>query len=146
MTQLANPSRSPTASVSTEAHLPVSPGLFRYLRALVAIGAIGEDNVVNMEPEEYLRTSQSLTELRDIPGSKDLITRYVEFTNSVGAVQKALRALVIVSGRSQQTVCACKKSAMHQQWGGTIQRRLRQATSRHNPTNRCWSKMRHRIG
>jgi hypothetical protein len=114
-----------------EARLPVSPGLFRSRRAL---GAIGEDNVVNIEPEEYLRTSQSLTELRDIPGSKDLITRYVEFTNSVGAVQKALRALVIVSGRSQQTVCACKKSTMHQQRGarfrGDYGKRLRGTTPR----------------
>lgn len=48
-----------------------------------ALGAIGEDNVVTLSPEDYLRTSNERTPLRDIPGIKDLITRFVEFADSV---------------------------------------------------------------
>ena len=53
-----------------------------------ALGAIGEDNVVSLSPQEYLRTSSSKTPLREIPGIKDLITRYVEFAASIEELVK----------------------------------------------------------
>jgi len=57
-----------------------------------ALGAIGEDNVVTIKPEEYLRTSEAPTALKDIPGIKDLITRYVEFADSVEQLVKTRQA------------------------------------------------------
>ena len=53
-----------------------------------ALGAIGEDNVVTLKPEDYLRTSNERTALKDIPGIKDLITRYVEFADSIEQLVK----------------------------------------------------------
>jgi MoxR-like ATPase len=57
-----------------------------------ALGAIGEDNVVTLSPDEYLRTSKDPTALRDIPGRRDLITRYVEFADSIEQLVKTRQA------------------------------------------------------
>jgi hypothetical protein len=57
-----------------------------------ALGAIGEDNVVTIKPEEYLRTATEPTPLKDIPGIKDLISRYVEFADSIEQMVKTRQA------------------------------------------------------
>jgi hypothetical protein len=57
-----------------------------------ALGAIGEDNVVTLPPEEYLRTAKDRTPLKEIPGIKDLVTRYVEFADSIEQLVKTRQA------------------------------------------------------
>ena len=57
-----------------------------------ALGAIGEDNVVTIKPGEYLRTAKEPTPRKEIPGIKDLITRYVEFADSVEQLVKTRQA------------------------------------------------------
>lgn len=57
-----------------------------------ALGAIGEDNVVTVRPQDELRTAKESTPLKEIPGIKDLITRYVEFADSVEQLVKTRQA------------------------------------------------------
>jgi len=97
-----------------------------------ALGAIGEDNVVNLSSEEYLRTSQERTPLKDIPGIKDLITRYVEFADSVERLVKTRGAgsgqpqpVYFSSSRDQKRVFEFVEKFYDGDPNGTFQKALR---------------------
>ena len=97
-----------------------------------ALGAIGEDNVVTIPPEEYLRTSNERTPLKDIPGIKDLITRYVEFADSVEQLVKTRQAgkgqpqpVYFSSSRDQKRVFEIVEKFFDGDSNGTFQKALR---------------------
>ena len=97
-----------------------------------ALGAIGEDNVVTIKPEEYLRTSSERTPLKDIPGIKDLITRYVEFADSVEELVRTRQAgkgqpqpVYFSSSRDQKRVFEFVERFYDGDSNGTFQKALR---------------------
>jgi len=97
-----------------------------------ALGAIGEDNVVTIKPEEYLRTSKEPTALRDIPGIKDLISRYVEFADSVEELVRTRQAgkgqpqpVYFSSSRDQKRVFEFVERFYDGDSNGTFQKALR---------------------
>jgi hypothetical protein len=97
-----------------------------------ALGAIGEDNVVNLSSDEYLRTAGERTLLRDIPGIRDLIVRYVEFADSVEQLVKARQAgkeqpqpVYFSSERDQKRVFDFVEKFYDGDSNGTFQKALR---------------------
>jgi hypothetical protein len=68
------------------------------VRLARALGAIGEDNVVNLKPGDYLSHAKGGTVLKEIPGIKDLIERYVEFH---GSIEELVKQRQIGSKQSQ---------------------------------------------
>jgi MoxR-like ATPase len=97
-----------------------------------ALGAIGEDNVVTIKPEEYLRTSSERTPLKDIPGIKDLISRYVEFADSVEELVRTRQAgkgqpqpVYFSSSRDQKRVFEFVERFYDGDSNGTFQKALR---------------------
>ena len=97
-----------------------------------ALGAIGEDNVVTVKPEDYLRTEREPTPLRDIPGIKDLITRYVEFADSIEQLVKTRQAgkgqpqpVYFSSSRDQKRVFEFVERFFDGDPNGTFQKALR---------------------
>ena len=97
-----------------------------------ALGAIGEDNVVTVKPEDYLRTAREPTPLRDIPGIKDLITRYVEFADSIEQLVKTRQAgkgqpqpVYFSSSRDQKRVFEFVERFFDGDPNGTFQKALR---------------------
>ena len=97
-----------------------------------ALGAIGEDNVVTIKPEEYLRTSNDRTPLKDISGIKDLITRYVEFADSVEQLVTTRQAgkgqpqpVYFSSSRDQKRVFEFVEKFFDGDSNGTFQKALR---------------------
>ncbi len=71
-----------------------------------ALGAIGEDNVIALAPEEYLTTSSAKTALKDLPGIRDLITRYVEFADSI---EQLIKERAIGSKQPQPVYCSSSR-------------------------------------
>jgi MoxR-like ATPase len=97
-----------------------------------ALGAIGEDNVVTLKPEDYLRTAREPTPLRDIPGIKDLISRYVEFADSIEQLVKTRQAgkgqpqpVYFSSSRDQKRVFEFVEKFFDGDPNGTFQKALR---------------------
>jgi len=97
-----------------------------------ALGAIGEDNVVSIKPEEYLRTSSERTPLKEIPGIKDLITRYVEFADSIEELVETRQAgkgqpqpVYFSSSRDQKRVFEFVEKFFDGDPNGTFQKALR---------------------
>ena len=97
-----------------------------------ALGAIGEDNVVTLKPEDYLRTAREPTPLRDIPGIKDLISRYVEFADSIEQLVKTRQAgkgqpqpVYFSSSRDQKRVFEFVEKFFDGDSNGTFQKALR---------------------
>jgi len=97
-----------------------------------ALGAIGEDNVVTIKPEEYLRTANEPTPLKDIPGIKDLIPRYVEFADSIEQLVKTRQAgkgqpqpVYFSSSRDQKRVFEFVEKFFDGDPNGTFQKALR---------------------
>ena len=97
-----------------------------------ALGAIGEDNVVTIKPEEYLRTAQDRTPLKEIPGIKDLISRYVEFADSVEELVRTRQAgkgqpqpVYFSSSRDQKRVFEFVERFYDGDSNGTFQKALR---------------------
>jgi MoxR-like ATPase len=97
-----------------------------------ALGAIGEDNVVNVSPEEYLRTSKDRTPLKEIPGIRDLIPRYVEFAESVEELVVTRQAgkgqpqpVYFSSSRDQKRVFEFVEKFYDGDPNGTFQKALR---------------------
>ena len=97
-----------------------------------ALGAIGEDNVVTIKPEEYLRTANEPTPLKDIPGIKDLIPRYVEFADSIEQLVETRQAgkgqpqpVYFSSSRDQKRVVEFVEKFFDGDPNGTFQKALR---------------------
>ena len=97
-----------------------------------ALGAIGEDNVVTLKPEDYLRTAREPTPLRDIPGIKDLISRYVECADSIEQLVKTRQAgkgqpqpVYFSSSRDQKRVFEFVEKFFDGDPNGTFQKALR---------------------
>jgi len=97
-----------------------------------ALGAIEEDNVVTLKPEDYLRTAREPTPLRDIPGIKDLISRYVEFADSIEQLVKTRQAgkgqpqpVYFSSSRDQKRVFEFVEKFFDGDPNGTFQKALR---------------------
>ena len=71
-----------------------------------ALGAIGEDNVIALAPGEYLTPSLAKTALKDLPGIKDLITRYVEFAESI---EQLIKERTVGSKQPQPVYCSSSR-------------------------------------
>jgi MoxR-like ATPase len=104
----------------------------REVKLARALGAIGEDNVVTLSPDEYLRTSKDPTALRDIPGIRDLITRYVEFAVSIEQLVKTRQAgkgqpqpVYFSSERDRKRVYGFVEKFYDGDLNGTFQKALR---------------------
>ena len=102
------------------------------VRLARALGAIGEDNVVTLSPEEYLRSNRGGTPLKDIPGIKDLIGRYVEFAGSVEELVRTRQAgskqpqpVYFSSSRDQSRVFGFVERFYDGDPNGTMQKALR---------------------
>lgn len=68
-----------------------------------ALGVIGEDNIIALAPGEYLTPSLAKTALKDLPGIKDLITRYVEFAESI---EQMIKERQVGSKQPQPVYCS----------------------------------------
>jgi AAA domain (dynein-related subfamily) len=71
-----------------------------------ALGVIGEDNVIALAPEEYLTTYSTKTALKDLPGIRDLITRYVEFAESI---EQLIKERTVGSKQPQPVYCSSSR-------------------------------------
>jgi hypothetical protein len=85
-----------------------------------------------LKPEDYLRTAREPTPLRDIPGIKDLITRYVEFADSIEQLVKTRQAgkgqpqpVYFSSSRDQKRVFEFVERFFDGDPNGTFQKALR---------------------
>ena len=78
----------------------------REVKLARALGAIGEDNVIALAPGEYLTPSLAKTALKDLPGIKDLITRYVEFAESI---EQMIKERQVGSKQPQPVYCSSSR-------------------------------------
>jgi MoxR-like ATPase len=97
-----------------------------------ALGSIGEDNVVHLSSEDYLKTSRGQSTLSEIPGIKDLITRYVEFADKVEELVKTRQAgkgapqpVYFASERDRKRVFSFVEKFYDGDPNGTFQKALR---------------------
>ena len=70
------------------------------------LGVIGEDNIIALAPEEYLTTYSTKTALKDIPGIRDLIIRYVEFADSI---EQMIKERQVGSKQPQPVYCSWRR-------------------------------------
>ena len=97
-----------------------------------ALGSIGEDNVVHLSSEDYLKTSRGQSTLSEIPGIKDLIHRYVEFADKVEELVKTRQAgkgapqpVYFASERDRKRVFSFVEKFYDGDPNGTFQKALR---------------------
>jgi MoxR-like ATPase len=98
-----------------------------------ALGAIGEDNIVRLSSDDYLSTTSGQRAiLKEIPGIRDLITRYVEFAANLEELVGTRQAgkgqpqpIYFSSERDRKRVFAFVEKFYDGDPNGTFQKALR---------------------